>query len=490
MAPNQTHVPLTPLDHLHKPNYLNLSYYFPLSDGVEPDEVYQDLARGLRKTFHQVPWLGGKVHLQAPGTKGWRHGQRELRFQPYPEDGPAPHQLLYKELESDITYAELKEEGFPSDAFVEYELLPVPVEGDIETGCDVLIAQVNFIEGGCIICMTCCHAAIDGTGMVIAMKLWADHCRSLSDPDFELPDLPPESSDRFLLDRVWEEESSGRIPAKADDWTKGLVGVRDVSSTEAKIAATAAKQRNVLHKTPSGRKPTNRTFYISSESQARLRKECDEAVGANVLSSNDIVTALMWRGLVRARAAAAGASDGALAETSVLESAIDGRTDFSKAQAVPPSYLGNITFYNQAELPLSDVVDASVPLGHVAQAIRAGAGRANSAVLHDAYALIKNLPDYDMLRPRFRFQDAADLLISNLLLFPVEAIVLGGDKFANGGKPEAVRCFLGLFNDHSRVSFVLPRRTPGGIEIAMNLYEDEMAHLLEDEEFGRYCLAL
>lgn len=490
MAVKPTHVPLTPLDHLHKPNYLNLCYYFPLKDNADPKEVFADLSRGLRKTFQKVPWLGGKVYNQAPGTSGWRHGQREIRYTPalaHAEDGPPPHQLVYNELDTELTYAELKEEGFPGDAFDELDLLPVPVEGDLEVGCDIFVAQANFIPGACILCMSACHAALDGTAMVIAMKLWADHSRSLVDPEFTFEDLPPESSDRTLLDRVWKEESAERIATDADDWTKGLVGVRQVGSAEAAVAEAAAKQRNLPHKTPSGRKPTNQTFYISAASQAILRKECDEAVGVNILSSNDIVTALMWRGLVRARAAA---HDGTLSDTSVLESAIDGRTDFSKSQSVPSSYLGNITFYNQAELPLSDLLDKDVSLGHIALAIRAGAGRASSAVLHDAYSLIRNLPDYDLLRPRFRYQDGADLLISNLLLFPVDAISFGEKSFLNGGRAEAVRCFLGLFNDHSRVSFVLPRRTPGGIEIAMNLYEDEMEYLLEDEEFGRFCLPL
>ncbi|KAI2624166.1 hypothetical protein GGR54DRAFT_564267 [Hypoxylon sp. NC1633] len=488
MAVKPIHVPLTPLDHLHKPNYLNLSFYFPLQPGAAPREVFQDLARGLRKTFHKVPWLGGRIYNQAPGTEGWRPGQRELRYLPVAEDGPLPHHLLYEELDSELTYEDLKEEGFPSDAFEEQELLAVPVEGDLVSGCDVFVAKANFIPGGCILCMSTCHAAVDGTGMVVTMKMWADYTRSLYDPDFSPDDLPPESSDRTLIDRLWKQESSGRVPVNANDWTKGLVGVRDVSSAEAAVAETAATARNKPNKTPSGRKPTCRIFYISSASQAALRKQCEEVVGANILSGGDIVTALMWRALVRARASAAASDTTTLSTTSVLESAINGRNDFS--QDIPPSYVGNITFYSQSELPLRDVVDASVNLGHVAQAIRAGAGGASSTALRDAYTLIRDLPDYDLLRPRFRYMDGADLLISNLLLFPVDDIAFAGDKLGNGGRPEAVRIFMGLFNDHSRVSFVLPRRTPGGMEIAMNLYEDEMEHLLADDEFGRYCMPL
>ncbi|KAI1501140.1 transferase family-domain-containing protein [Biscogniauxia marginata] len=485
MALKLTHVPLTPMDHLHKPNYLNLCFYFPLKSDAVPKDVFKDLSRGLRKAFYKIPWLSGKVYNQAPGTSGWRPGQREIRYQSVTEGGPLPHQLLYNELNSEFTYAELKEMGFPSDVFDEEDLLSVPVEGDLDAGCDVFVAQANFISGGFILCMSTCHAAIDGTGMVTTMKLWADHCRSLHDLGFTFDDLPSESSDRSLLDRVWNQESLERIPDDADPWMRGLVGLRQVSSVEAAVAEEAANERNKVNKQSSGRRPTNRAFYISSASQATLRKECDAAVGVNVLSSNDIVTALMWRGLVRARAAD---FDGTISDTSVLESAIDGRTDFS--QAVPPSYLGNITFYNQAELPLSDLLDSSVPLGHVAQAIRVGASQVSSTVLYDAYSLIRSVPDYDLLRPRFRFMNGVDMLISNLLLFPVDAIVFGSEKFANGGRTEAVRCFMGHFNDHARVSFILPQRIQGGIEIAMNLYEEEMERLLQDKEFGRFCLPL
>ncbi|KAI1291377.1 hypothetical protein F5Y03DRAFT_376858 [Xylaria venustula] len=493
MAPSLAHATLTPLDHLHKPNYLNLSYYFPLKPDADPQEVFQDLAKGMRRAFHKVPWLGGSIHLREPGTgkDDWKPGQREIRWEPWDEDGPAPHQLRYHELDSELTFAELREDTFPGDAYDHEELLSVPIEGDLVAGCDVVVAQANFLPGGCIVSMSANHAALDGTAMVFAMKLWADSCRSLQDPEFPFNGYPPESSDRTLLDQIWTEESAQRknLTRATDDWTKGLTGVRDVCATETALGEAAIRERNNPNKTITDRKPVNRTFYVSAANQATLRKECDAAVGTGILSSNDIVTALMWRSLVRARAAAS--ADGLRTETtSVLESAVDGRTDFSQAQAVPPSYLGNNTFYNQAEAALSDLLDPSVPLGKIALVIRDGAGRANSTVLQDAYALIRDLPDYDLLRPRFRYMDGADLLVSNLLLFPVDQISLGTNKFSNGGCPEAVRLYMSKFNDHARCSYILPRRTPGGVELSMNLYEDEMEHLIRDEHFRRYCMDL
>ncbi|RAL06625.1 uncharacterized protein BO97DRAFT_409521 [Aspergillus homomorphus CBS 101889] len=490
MSSEIVHVPLNALDHLHRPNYVKLCYYLPLQPGAKPIDVFEDLGKGLHKTFVQVPWLGGKVFRQSPDAAGYLPGQRELRYKPAaaaPVDGPLPHQLRFNELESDYTFAELREEGFPSDAYDDQELLSVPIEGNLDTGCDVFVAQANFIPDGCVLCMSTCHAAIDGTAMVTVMKLWADNCRSLYDANEPVEPFPAESSDRTLLDKLWIPPKGGASLQDADAWTRGLVGLRPSEGSTTPIDFQNWFGND--HPNPP-RLMKNRTFYMSAANMTALQKECEEATseeGANTgpLSGNDVVTALMWRSLVRARAAAA---DDTLDEESVLESAIDGRMEFS--QSVPPSYLGNITFYNQSAIPVADLLDPAVPLGRVARAIRAGAGRVNSASLHHAYALIKGVADYAQLKPRFRRTAGADMLISNLLLFPVDEIRFGTQKFGNEGRAEAVRCFNGPFNHVARISFILPRRSKGGIELAMNLFEEEMDCLLEDDEFNRFCLEL
>jgi hypothetical protein len=467
-----SHVPLGPLDHLHRPNYIKICYWIPLLPSVQARDVYAYLGAGLRKTFHRMPWLGGKVHLQAPHTPGWRPGQREIRYQEWAAEGPVPPQLVSKQLSTELSYADWKDEAFPSNAFPDDELLDVPVEGDMETGCDVWAAQASFIPGGLILTMSTCHAAIDGTGMVMVMKAWADCCRGADDMD---ETFPPETYDRTLLDRLWEQEGA-LAPTEADAWTKGLVGLEGPGDdVQAPAAGQQARQQaQAIHK----------TFYLPSSSLAVLQKQCDEYQGA--LSISDIITALMWRGSVRARAHVAGPT-APLADESVLEGAVNGRLDFS--QALHPAYLGNTTFYNQAVLPLASVLDPVVPLVHLAGAVRAGAARVNSASLNAAYGLLRALPDYNAVRPRFRRSQGADMLISNLLVFPVDAIAFGDTLFDNQGKAEALRCYLGRFNDHSRCSLVLPKR-PGGVEITINLRSDEMEALEADGEWSAYCLSL
>jgi hypothetical protein len=479
MASSPVHVSLTPLDHLHRPNYIKICYWIPLAPTAQARDVYEYLGAGLRKTFHQMPWLGGKVHLQSPETPGWRPGQRELRYEAWEAEGPVPPQLVFKELVSELSYTEWKDEGFPSDAFPDEELLQVPIEGDMEAGCDIWAAQTSFIPGGLILVMSTCHAAIDGTGMVIVMKAWADACRGEDISE----SFPPETYDRSLLDTLWEQEhkegaANGAEEPVLDDWTRGLVGL-DASGTDTGKTGDWAK--------PSTAKAMHKTFYLSAASLAALQAQVKEDTQSDsALSISDIITALMWRGSVRAMSKIAG---GPLAADSVLEGAVNGRLDFS--QNLHPAYLGNTTFYNQAKLPLDSVVNPAVPLARLAEAVRAGAARCNSATLTAAYGLLRATPDYNAdVQPRFRRSHGADMLISNLLVFPVDAIAFGDDNlFANSGKAEALRCYLGLFNDYCRCHLVLPKR-PGGVELTINLKEDEMAALEADDEWNAHCLTL
>ncbi|KAF3038705.1 hypothetical protein E8E12_009027 [Didymella heteroderae] len=469
-------VSLTPLDHLHRPNYIKICYWIPLLPQTQPQDVYSYLGAGLRRMFHQMPWLGGSVHLQSPETAGWRPGQRELRYEPWAAEGPVPRQLVFKQLDTELSYADWKDEGFPSDAFPDQELLDVPVEGDMEAGCDIWVAQTSFIPGGLILTMSTCHAAIDGTGMVIVMKAWADSCRSAYEGASSVDAFPPETYDRSLLDALWEQ-AGAPVPTDADAWTRGLVGLEGPEESTG-LEAHHAHVGESIHK----------TFYLPAAALARLQSECDAAADAGAaLSISDIITALMWRGSVRARVRQVPASSPPLSAESVLEGAINGRLDFS--QALHPAYLGNTTFYNQAKLPLAVVVDPDVPLARLAEAVRAGAARVNSASLTAAYGLLRAVPDYNTVRPRFRRAQGADMLISNLLVFPVDDIAFGDTLFGNQGKAEALRCYLGRFNDYARCSLVLPKR-PGGVEITMNLRAAEMEALEADEGWSAYCLAL
>ncbi|OTA56671.1 hypothetical protein K449DRAFT_375466 [Hypoxylon sp. EC38] len=475
MASEEIHVALTPLDHLHPSNYVKLFYYFPLKPNVSFADIFNDLREALHKTFVQLPWLSGKVYRQEPATSGWRPGQREIRYRPVDTDGPRPYQLHFKELLTEWNYEDLKEDGFPVDAFEHEDLLSTPILGDIEIGADLVISQANFLPGCCILAVSNCHAALDGPGMITVMKVWAQNYRGLhgdTGGNVEQEQIPAESSDRTLLDRLWMQKGIARPSAEADSWTRGLVG----------IGFEPLKEIITI---PPPRVMKQRMFYMSHTNMVALQKECEKKTGPGILSSGDTISALLWRCLLKARKYA---SSGGLPDNSVLEMPVEARADFS--EAVPPSYIGSCCFFNHATLPLADLTSHSTSLSHVAQAIRSVAGRVNTQVMHDAYAVMRDVEDYTLVRQRFKGVDGADMFITNNLLFPIGDICFGDVGFRNGGRAEELRISMGSYSDFVRVAFIMPRKSHGGVELNISLFDDEMENLLGDEEFGKFCLPL
>ncbi len=71
----------------------------------------------------------------------------------------------------------------------------------------VLVAQANFIQGGCLLAFSMVHSIVDAAGSAVVLRLWAEHCRSISRQAPE-PSLPEGSWDRKILDRIWLKEET------------------------------------------------------------------------------------------------------------------------------------------------------------------------------------------------------------------------------------------------------------------------------------------
>lgn len=509
MVSDEIHITLNPLDYVPPRNYVRLLFPLELKPGSEYKVVFEDLREALHKTFVQEPWVSGKVFRQALDTPGWRPGQLEIRHRPYPQDGPRPYQLKYQELETDWTYTELKESGFPSGIFDEQLLLDAPRVGDVDVaGATIFIGQANFLPGGLLLGMTSFHAATDAAAMLNVTKLWAENFRELHGRDvggqIAKSRFVPADNDRTLPERLWERETGGRkVSRNSDDtWLRSLVGLdsgypgEDITGATQRSAATAAatsQKSTVNGNSHPSRIMLNRVIFLSSGDLSALHKECTAhplPPGASPLSVSDAINALFWRGVLRARAAAAAARSSQLDDISVFESPVDVRNAF--ASDFPPDYLGNCFLLNTARMPLAELISPSTPLGLIAQALRQGAAGVESGAVHDAYALLRSTPDLSKVQGRFvERPDSADLLLSNIIAFPMSEINFGDRYFGNGGTPDSLRVLHGLYAPHVRLGHVLPRNpNHGGVELSVNLFDDEMAFLDEDEEFNRYLVPI
>lgn len=493
MSSDSVRITLSPLDHIPPQNYVKIALYLPLKDGARPEEAFSRLQEGLQKTFIQLPWLSGKVHWQPENTPGWRPGQLEIRHGEVDTHSPKPYQLKQNNLDDRISYDDLKDNGFSTDEFEDHELLWAPFLADINAGAEVFVAQANFMPGGCLLAMSTCHPSADGTAMITILKLWASHCRSLGPTSQVGQDdglvLPQGSSDREILERLWDVAGRGRAVSEMDPDTWQLVGLDHPTRSLADAGENdnaAAQTIPAAEDTEPPRVMKSSIFYISAAKFAELKKQSADEAGTKELSGNDVATALIWRSLLKARTRAkqgASTQDTGLAE---LEMTVDGRPDFS--EHLPSTYLGNVVFVNRPSLPLATLVSPETTIGEVAKVIRKSAGTIHHEAMMDAYKLLRDVPDYGMRKLRFTSVHGTSMLITSLLMFPIEEICFGEAFFGNEGRPEAFRPLMSAFNRLFRISFILPRERHGGVEFVVSLFENEMDLLLEDEEFSKYAL--
>lgn len=267
-------------------------------------------------------------------------------------------------------------------------------------------------------------------------------------------------------------------------------GLLDLQRPGSPTRPEAAKSLKILAEEPM----PPAWFYVPPEQFSNLKKHCAEKTTSRI-SGNDALTALIWRGMLKAKYKAALAA-GRIQESQPenypearLFAPVDGRPNISQSQALPMVYLGNLFFIHLCKLPLLTLVGAATSLGRVAENIRAVVDTSTHKALQDAYTLAREVDDLNKIRfNRGHTPGSFDIVISSFLMFPYDNVAWGDKVFANGGRPYAVRPLMRRFSRASQFCFVLPRKANGGVEFVVTLYEDEMKFLLEDEEFGEWAL--
>lgn len=481
---------LGPLDHISPRNIPQSVIYLPLKEDVKATDAFAHLQEGLKRVLLQAPWLLGTVHWRAEGSAGWRPGQLEIRYSRTHTGRANP--LRFNELDTDKTYSYLRDGGYPIDAFGDEALIWTrPWNPDFDEGVPVFAAQANFLPGGCILAFSMASAALDGTAMLTAIKYWADHCsqpmKGLIQP------FPSDVFDRAVLERALtadEKASDGR--AYQPETARQLIG---------------------LHPNPSGDAPCHRNhpgvetdmkhvlFYLPHPAYTTLRRECTAELGNSDVTGNDVISALIWRSLMRAANAtktlasgeAEGSGSGRPAESELLRP-FDARSSIASALPPPPGYLGNANFESRVTMPLDTLVGGGGRMiASVARAIRAAADRdAASDGLRDAYALLRGAPDWGALgwRATRAAPGAASVGVLSPIVLPFNDTCFGETVFGNRGRPDAFRPLMGAANRRFRTCFVIPRKQHGGLEFVMTVSDDELRFLCEDEEFGRYAFPI
>ena len=511
-------IKMNPMDQVNFNHYMGLNFYFALQDGISFEQAFTVLQEGLRRTMQLIPALEGKIMPCSKQEIGYKEGDLRITMPSLSSSASTNHslglrQLVYKDLSQILPpFERLRDGGFMPSAFKDELVLGGYAFPQLPA--DILMAQANFVEGGCMLSANFHHSCFDGVGVMIVLRVWAECCRFVQgDMSATCSWLDPESFNHSLPNILYELEGYARpahevdpgvwahLPfAPPEDGFSHLVnGTKETDQSRA-LGGKALpppptfNRKYVLPPTPpeDGRYLDTNVFLISAEKLQKLKEDvlADPAAKGAITSISDIVQAFFWRAAIRARYNAAEKQRGEAFESddiSILELPFDGRPYFSSL--LPSSYMGSMLLLNRPNMPVSKLCSPDTSIGAIAYHIREATSRITPSLVHDAFTLLQSLPDYR----RFTIANMGigghmNAMISNLMLMPLSEISFGSGLFAGAGSPECMRPLLERGRKRFRFLVIQPMRSDGGVELALGTLPEELEVFKTDEEFTKYAV--
>ncbi|KAM5341912.1 hypothetical protein ACJ41O_014943 [Fusarium nematophilum] len=500
---------LNAFDYVNPNHGMGLVFYFPLREGVNFEDVFANLQGGLNRTFDLIPALSGKMMNSSEQEIGYTKGDLRVTIPPLSMAASARNRLVYKDL-SDVlpSFDSLRDGGFAPSAFKDSLVLrddPFP-----KMPADIFVGQANFVRGGCIIAVDLNHCCLDGLGVMVALKVWAESCRYLQGDESATCDwYDPESFNHSLPEIIHEQEGWGRPLHEIDPGTWGFLPFfppDDEAQANEKMMAgdKSVVPRNKgallpprpvfpLHSVwplPRAERCLKTTlFLITPDKLQRMKQDviADPEAKGVITSISDIVQAFFWRAAIRARYRVATEirKQCFKHEVSILELPTDGRAYFSSL--LPQTYMGSMLILNRSSMPVETLCSPDTSIGRVAYLLRQAAARITPSLVHDAFTILQSLPDHSRFSTANMGLEHMHAMISNMMMFPSDEICFGDKFFANGGVPESMRPQLERGNGRFRFLVIFPMKKDGGVELVLGAHPEELEMFRTDEEFTKYA---
>ncbi|KAK3167999.1 hypothetical protein OEA41_004445 [Lepraria neglecta] len=329
--------------------YSHVTFSFQPAADTSRETIIATLRDALDKLTAQVPWLAGQV-FHTPGLPG---SSGLYTLAPWPSDVPKNEMMRVKDCEDLMPpIAQILRAGAPISKLDAKVLTPfpsLPLPHGLEPPLPVIVLQVNFLRGGVIINMSTHHMAVDGTGIVLIMRLLATVLQGR-----EIPAAEVEQANRDRR-RVVPLIPHGE-PVKDHSYLRAPPGHV--------TAPPSSPPKWCYFKLPVSALPTLKKLASSPQQQQQQ------------ISENDVLCAFCWQRITAVRLARGFSPD----SMTKLTRTIDGRA----AVGVPITYMGHLTYYSVAQLPMSRV--ASLPLSTIAQTLRRELNAANTTWAIRSYA--------------------------------------------------------------------------------------------------------
>ena len=510
---------MNPLDYVTPNHYMGLNFFFALRKEIGFEQAFENLQKGLRRTMQLIPALDGKMIVCSEQEIGYKKGDLRLTMPLLPsstsldsdltDTSAGQRQLIYRDLSHVLPpFQELRDAGFVPSAFKDELILegnPFP-----SLPADILFAQANFVEGGCILAINFHHSCLDGIGAMVALKVWAESCRFFQgDTSATCSWFDPESFNHSLPEILYEQEGYAKPAHEVDPGVWGFLpflppeeslekngnGPIKTEKSHLQKEKTLPPQPIFPHKfiwppppVQDGLKTS--MFLIPPENIQKLKQQviADPEAKGVITSISDIVQAFFWRSAIKARYRVAKELRGKTfgpEEISVLELPVDGRPYFSSL--LPSSYMGSMLILNRPNMPIETLCSPETSIGSIAYLLREAAARITPSLIHDAFTLLRSLPDYSRFTDACMGLEGMHAMLSNLMLFQTSEISFGDEFFACGGSPEAMRPQVERLNKRFRFLVIYPMKSDGGVELSLGTFPEELEMLRTDEEFTKYA---
>ncbi|ERF75303.1 hypothetical protein EPUS_00095 [Endocarpon pusillum Z07020] len=462
---------LSPLDQLMPRVYTRIFLIFKTYTASLAIDAFK---RGLGKTCAHISYLKGYVYQPA--------NQRGHLAVAWSDNLPTPE--VSHKVRLDLSYEVMISRGISLSTFKD-DLCPVRSASDHSTPGKknpVLAASVGELEGGIFLSIAVHHNVMDGVGFGDLLDLIAQNTKGVQRASATLldPDEP-----LYREPRLRQALDSGKELHHQDVDT-------DLKSLLANHPEYTMTPPSMPSQFPAC---TSKLLIVTLEKIEATKQTLTGSMP--FLTTNMIVSSLLWSCITRVRCARAGTN---AIQKSRLGMAVNGRQRLGAGFA-NKNYLSNVNMYALTELQVNKVtscaatqeISGAIPPREMIEVFEAVAAstssdRISSRHVGEVVGIVDQLEDIRSLFPGWNFYHGPDLSITswaNLNTYEADF----GEYL---GRPGLVRVSYAEFDG---LCIILPRRrtqhSGGGqdvIEVIIRLQADDLARLQEDEVWKTWAV--
>lgn len=450
---------------------------------------------GLTETIRERPYLASRI--SRGNNDGSKAGRVKLVYD-YENENPNPpiwiNDLTEEQNSWSMSYQEFRKQGAPI-SHLKAEILGPPV-GYQELACLPIAAQVNFIQGGCLLNICINHSFCDGLGGAAIVGAWAQKCKELQEttgannncynnPQIERINLGNTSPFQSLhVPDIFQDTSQGDEEANAvlhDPLLWQLLGLQKTRGGSNTISSNPEPTReNIISAVfvASGADISN-LKAASNPTLNQTQREKDESF-PHYITSFDATSALLWSSIMRAR------SEDLINSWNCHTIPISRlRVPFNLRQSlgIPKNYLGNALLNSVTDMPLQFLIEQT-DCRQIASEIRSSINRSRDKQLTlDAIKLASILPEpLTSRRPIFPNTTAECLVLTSwqdLDYYKYD----WGHMFGETGTPDFFRIPHGYLPG---ICALNPRKNDNSVEVLISMEMRHMEKLIKDPTFTKY----